>query len=364
MAETWFDTRTGELLVGSAAIEERLPESSPGEIVTLGQLLTVSEFPFGYGDFKKPPSASWSREDMISLGHWALGLINASSEDYTTLSREHMDRLYLLGLGPAMRRQHHFKTMGELRASLGESRGRDYGRYDDWTLHEFVQYAAELCTQLGWKPRKQDYDATDGPGVSIIRSRIGGISILNEMIGYPNFRLWSDEEYVGWGVRVLRAQDNKEISRSVIDALSVTDHGPSKTTIRKHFGSWLNYKRLVLQEHYRQEAHENALFDKKMTAYTQMLENGELPSYLRLASAEELLELGGRYVLAKNILNKKHGNVDALMIATNFRLPIIKQLKQYAPLLSTAEIETLAMSLNVYDDIWPVTGLDEILKVA
>jgi hypothetical protein len=119
MAETWFDTRTGDLLVGEAAIEERQLEAGPA-IKPLNEIINAQTFEFSIKDFEKADINDWTREDYVSFGKWALRIINEADTEQPLTERK-LQRFYKLGLGPEksrLRRPERFGTYA--RFQLGD----------------------------------------------------------------------------------------------------------------------------------------------------------------------------------------------------------------------------------------------------
>lgn len=357
MAETWFDTRTGELLVGTAAIEQRLPESSPGDVVPLHELLTAKEFPYHPGEFPVSSTASLTPEKMLEMGHWLVTLEH-------NVIRQYLRRLNAIGLGFNFRNQTDFRTMGEYRIALGLERGREYGLYDDWTLRDLVKEAYKVSRKVGGRPEGKDYIA-HGLSIKFIEKN-GGVRRVNELIGYPNFHEFDEDDCRLWGAKLVRVNGPEVLRVSVIRELSKNDRGPSYERIRAACGSWFDFVKASNQEAQRQSAFEKSRRENKLAEYRRLISCKKLPDYCEVMNEDDLLEFGGRYKVVKSLLLNELPDPErhAIRIALNKHESIAKQFSHLYSRYRAADIETEAVVLDVFDDIWPMNELDEVLKVA
>lgn len=363
MAEFYFDTRDGSLLVGAAAIEPRVEEAGPA-VVPLRDLLTDEDFPYTTHDYQKIKGEHWSHEEIASLGSWALRVIKQEGEPLPVLTRRHYERLYVLGLGPYMRRQKSVTSMRALRAAAGSPEGVDPGVYDDWTASDFTKYAHSLSKRLGRRPRKYDYDESGGPTAGIIHRRFGSVGELNEMIGYPNVRAWQPEDYIEWGVQVMRANPHKDFSYELLEDLSRRDRGPSESPIYRRFGTFTNFRNLVAFEFTRQESETASKKAALLERFDSINGNGELSTAEERPESEKLQYIG-KYELARQCLaNKSDKSLIAAAVATLPPAEFVKKLRSYNEQLDVAKIETEAVILDVHAFIWPPQDPADIYRVA
>lgn len=99
MAETWIDTRSGDLLIGRAAAADRIDEAGP-EIMPLAGLLQAEEFPFRNGDFGESDMQGWTRDDLIAFGKWTIHILASTGTDENDtsnpiLTRRHIERMHI-----------------------------------------------------------------------------------------------------------------------------------------------------------------------------------------------------------------------------------------------------------------------------
>lgn len=361
MAETWFDTRTGDVLVGLPAAADRLDEGGPLHVVELKQLLTAEEFPFKPGDFARQKSSEWSRQDSLNLGAWALKIMEVPEQNISPshrLTRTHLERLNILGLAPG--RSHfnkHYRTMGEYREALSIHHGRDNSKFKDWSLADFVNYAGNLATTLGRKPKKDDYRAgylEGGPNEFLIISRLGGYAELNDMIGYPNVKKWDKDDYVYWGCKVMEANSGARPTQRMIDILSRRDRGPSASLVASRFGGLSNFQSQVI------EAYLASLEDK--TAKQAELQGVFNSLEVEPVNSEMDTAAAAKYLVAKRCLPDSQADLISVAVANSSGF--ISRLRKLNPDLTAGSIEQAAVVLGVFDYIWPLDAGLATLKVS
>jgi hypothetical protein len=181
---------------------------------------------------------------------------------------------------------------------------------------------------------------------------VGGISALNELIGYPNIKAWDNEAFVIWGADVTLANLTiGELTQKFVDQFALQDKGPSQKTIYNRFGSFGAYNNLVLQELRQREKHKTKVLTKIKCVLSQDGLLGQLDDF----NDQEVLMIGGKYLLAKIILNKygyKSLPESLLIISRNSEKQFIKELKQLCKKISNQDIEHTALELDVFDYVY------------
>lgn len=352
MAETYFDTCLGELIVGEAALAERLEQSEPGDIRPLHELLTTPDFSYTVRDFQKAPVDDWALDDYRAYGSWLLGIVQ-SGDGPPRLTRQQLQRAYYLGLGPddsRISQPSRFGSITQFKLELGMPSVKISGLYDDWTFAHFVRHARQLAEKLGRKPTMHDYDALShrhkGPSYQVIQERVGGVGPLHDAIGYPDVRRWDTEDFILWGVQVMKSNEGT-LDWVMPDILAKARRGPSQKAIIDHFASWSGYKWRVEQEFERQTAIRRA----KITTYRQAMSSGQLPGSLWHADTQEVLRTAGIYTLASTLLPA--ASVEAkLALAATPSDGVISRLRQHNNALTTDAIERTASVLHLTEDIW------------
>ncbi len=358
MSEFWFDTRDGALLIGREAAIPRLNEAG-SDVLPLAEILEAEEFPYGIHEYDKTEVEDWTKEDYINYGRWVLNIIK-TEEELQPITRRHIVRLYQLGLGPRhthMLEACQAKTWWELRREVGSPPGHDIGRFLEWTLQDFVNYARSLEAELKRKPTELDYAQAsikrDGPTPRIIDSRLpGGVGYLNENLGYPNIHNWTKDDYVSWGAKVIKANGGRTITSQFPKILSKRKRGPSDRTIYNHFGNWDNFITQAEEEFIQLEQEARTSRVSKLKHYTEMVKDGTLPTEFSNLDEEQLIQGAAKYLVVSKcapdlssyqklvISQRQHTYVEALMNAKEG--------------LTAGKIEIIAISLEVFDDIWPM----------
>lgn len=361
MQEFWFDTRNGTQLVGWEAVFPRLMEGSH-DVVRLIDILEAEDFPFGPYQYAKLDEASWEPRDYYNYGQWVLNLICKDEEKAKPLAQEHLVRLHRLGIGPHFRRvlkHNQAKYFSELRQNLGSPPHERKGEHAYWTTRDFIRYAEALAAELGRRPRAQDYDEVaakrGGPTSKIIQTHVpGGVGVLSELIGYPNTRQWGAEECIDWGARVMAANEGRRLTSVMAIILAKRERGPSDTSIRKKCGSWKTFAEGAEEEFRRMQGEEQAAREVKLMRYGQMLCNGTLPSsFVALKKEKDLFRAAGKFLVAGNVAPYGLSDSKKIELATASAERFIRILIEKFPHLTAGKIEIIALSLGVFDDIWP-----------
>lgn len=366
MKEVWFDTRDGALIIGAEALEASIEQSGIGDIRPLGEVLADNTFPYRAGDFERPRIRDRDREDLLAIGHFIISLISSEDDVPPVLTEAHLQRAYILGLGPERRAYANsprspFETITEFQRELGARVTAYNNQYADWSITDFTTYADQLMKELKRLPGERDYSRAamqgKGPSVDTIKQRGGGLQGINDRLGYPNTRTWDDDDFIDWGMRVLQANPDLDFSSYVSEALSPQRLGPSVRTVIRRFGKWEKFKEKVYREH--QASMETR--QEKLDYYKDLCRSGALPSEYETLDDDELLRLAGRYVLTGSLLER----TDPTIVRDISNAPaFITTLRKMRPGLTAGVIEATAVTLDVYDDIWPSSSSKRTLQIS
>ena len=330
-------------------------------ITPLLQLLTQDEFHFDEQSYEKRDVDSWQPEDYVGLGRWLLSIIDSSevkTEKPAEITVPLLERLYILGVGPEIQRYYRrFLGMPGYREAVGAPRGRLWRHYNQWPFSRFVEHANMVYRKTGRKPVESDYDALSaegkGPAADTIWMYAGSLDDLHELIGFPNVNNMDEDALVDWGVRVLAINGIDKFGWLIMDILSRRGRGPSYShVIRKNNGRWLGYKSKVADR-----------LEQKQTMYTDKIVNGELPPHYKEMDWLSLFAQGAKYLVASSCasdLSQQTLDKIARAKTANF-IPALIKLK---PTLSAGFIETKALTMGFYDEIWPIVNIDEHLAVS
>jgi hypothetical protein len=283
-------------------------------------------------------------------------------------------RLYYLGLGPrpndVFGPQKEFSTLRDFREEFGDKVGYSRGRFEAWTLKDFVNHAAAVERVVGGKPEFTDFEryARAHPGApsrDIIQDRLaGGISELIEHLGYANARRWTEDDYLDFGVKFIEVNGKDLFGAAGIFALSAKRRGPGYGSIIRRFGLWDAYKDQVLQEYKERSSTLEQERAAKLARYRTMIGNQELPPEYGSLSDDQLLLYGGRFVLSVRVapsMEVERRKSAAAATSHHYLKALLKAGAKHG--LTAADVELEASILNVYDDLWPIDHHKTYLKV-
>ncbi len=363
MTEYHFDTRDGKLLVGNAAAGHYIDEAGPA-IVPLKSLLNIRSLEFPTDHFDTVDTNGWTREDLLAYGHWVCELLTDESGNREPLKERHIDRLRTLGLGASIKTIRLARNFGNLQVFKRELGSPLYRQFDHWVIADYVDFARGLSARLRRKPEEPDYTAAfkngDCPSYQSFYKRVG-MGRLSDYLGYPDIRSWDNDDFVLWGVRVLRANPERGIPPSIIEELSHKKHGPAMKTVANRFGTIRDFQAQVEEELERQDKEAARLHAIKLENYSRMIGQERLSANL-LDDIDELLRVGAqRLIIEKCLPNLSEKAKQTLAVKpsknfTNWVLNTNKELPDERANLSltAATIEATAISLDVFDDIWPI----------
>lgn len=375
MSKIYFDLRDGAMLIGDAAITPRLEQSGIGDVIPLAELLRAEEVSREYA---RQSRGAWTNEDFLALGRVAFDLLRQLYPGTgVTLENRDMERMYELGIGPdpakMVGKKRGIKSYEDIRTEIGAPPGyKPRGMFDDWTLADYVRYAAEVEAAVGGKPRPEDYDAyarrhRDKPPLHVVKKIRGGIKSLNERIGYPNFQTWEPEEYVDFGVKFIEVNGLDLFTSTAFEVLHKRRRGPRYLLIRKKFDSWPSYKSLVLEAAAEQAEAQKFDREAKLQKYESLIEDGALPRGGKDLSERDLLVWGARHMLISALFGCKIRSAHrkaALSAKTNRTFVHALLEADATQSLHIGRIELEASIIGVYDDLWPMDQYKQYLRVS
>lgn|GEM_PF-1544023 len=391
MSELFFDTPTGEVIVGVGAAalhinphagdslayletvtsstldlsKRKLPDIEAevdASAVPLHALIAHKEFPYVIGDYPELDTKNWGRDAYIRYGRWAVQVMAAAPEAQarvtSRLTRDQLKRLRVLGLGPRYEKiGEEFKTLSNYRQEIGIHPGRLNGQYANWSRQNYAKYGAKLAQRLGRKPTINDYIAAyrdpkyKGPGPGVIEVRVGGIRDLNDMIGYPDITKWDTDDYVDWGMRVSKVNPGRELTTSLISVLSRRKRGPSIHPIYQHFDSFPSFQKEVADGIMFQAEDEADAVNRWLAAYDKLVSNKILPVPETKLSGYDKAIIAMRHRIAVNCLPNTKNETLATIAAHTSLIGNIRRASKYS--VDAGQVEMIASSLGVFDFIWP-----------
>jgi hypothetical protein len=320
MTEYLFNAQNGEVVDAANTGQLPIGEGNP-PLIPLRVLLQApaGDFPYKNGDFSTPPAGEWRwpRERLLDLGKLTLDVLQEEvvSDDRVQLgpelTKKHLDRMHILRLGPSVTVvEREFDTIWGFREALGIPPGVARGKYDDWSLQDYREYAANVAKRLGKKPNLDDYSrmykAGLGPGVGLLKERTGGIRALNAFAGYPNIYDWSLDDYTFWGTQVVNLNSGILPSERMMMVLAREKRGPSPNSTRPHFGGSLRtFQDSVQEEWHIQQAVAAAARGKGLRTFALLRQQEQLPGELDSAAEGEKISAAAKYALARACLPRR-----------------------------------------------------------
>jgi|GEM_PF-1514377 len=379
MTEIWFDARgyEGHLLIGEVAVIPELEQSGIGDLIPLQDILLSEELPVDPDRYRKHRVTEWTAEDYLALGSVAFKVIQRA-DPALTLERSHLQRLYDAGIAPRPRsmigNNKPFESISELRDKIdAPQRYRPKGMFDAWTTDDYVEHARNVAVFAGGKPKMDDYiryaaEHPEAPTFGIIHLRLkGGISLLNEYIGYPDTNGWGCDEYLDYGIKVLEVNGLAAFNQTLFVALSRGKRGPSHDSITRAFGSWSAYKAKVIETAEERNAENSENRARKIKSYHELIEKGGLPADYAELDEDLLIQRGARYVVMKELLRTavvseaRQRTIIETQTPKAFVSAVMRA--QANSVINAGHIEVTAEMLGVYDDLWTPDDYRHYLKV-
>lgn len=358
----WFEMSTGSLVVGEAAYEERLEQAPPGDLVPLADLLLGNVSLEGAakapeGTYEKPTS----NESLEQYGKWLIKVAR-ERDPKAYLKTAIMQRANDLGIGMGPSNiTKRYKSFNSFREKVDTPRYSAHRTYQGWTIEDFIKNARKLSTHLhGRKPTGSDYfkwaRSGNGPSPNIIFEQLGGVRLLNSYLGFPDISAFEYEDYVDWGVRVMRTNNGQRINLVSITVLSKRSTGPSEGMIYKNFGSIPNFADTVAKQYEISATQQEEAATEQTRIYDSL--NPELIADTVEWSDEQKQAFIARYRVAKHCLLGVP-QCEIVDVAKRNTREFINALIKNDPNLTAGHVEVLAESLGVFDIIWNLYPNDE-----
>jgi hypothetical protein len=368
VTEYWFDTREGSLLIGRDAAQERIDEGGP-DILPFRDILegeALPEIPDYYDKIDaRKPALKWSREDYIAAGRMVVRALDPEHHNIP-VRWQHIQRLAQLGLSPALRSfRRHFELLSTFRNEVGSMHHFQTRTYEHWTFYDYVEYVGKVLNELNRKPMKADFAERskrgEGPDYGKI-SQKANLRKVYEHLGIPDLQSWEDEDALDWGVKVKMANNGIPLNPYVIHALSQRNRGPSLRYLDYRQGGLVKFDSRVTEQYFDQIASDQQLREARLKQYRQMAESGRLPNGFSGLDADRLLKAAPRALLieaiAPGIPEAKKAE-----LAQGHLSGITYTLLNYESGLTPGHIESTAIRLDIFDEIWPLDQYKRHLKV-
>ncbi len=364
------------LIVGAQALDDALESGfSPEDIIPLQKALTDEVTPVTKPE--KLDVDDWSRQDYIAFGKW---LMNVANEPLT--HRRALLPAYNLGFGPEPQRiyrkdiatkEKRFDGYADFYDQIGAKDAMRKGRFDHWdflTLMKYVKKEADNAAAEGIRPTVAFFNklAAKGKGPSshsVQRIADTPFGKLIDMAGYPEPRSWSTDDFIDWGVRFTIANDGRLPYMAGIEELSKRFRGPSEASLRRRFGGIMSFQTVVTEAYEKHVKEAESLRQVKLDAIQLEIEAGTMPiEMIEIEDHDKMLLQAGKYWIARKLI--PHLSQEQLFkIATESLTTkaFVGRLTSRDPRVKQAHVEATATALGVVDDLWPMDGYKEYMRV-
>jgi hypothetical protein len=370
----YFDTASGTILVGEVAMRDHIESGHhPQDVRELGDLLRDTGIDIGPNDYPtKLEIESWQRSDYLDYGHWLVKLTR-HDEAVHTLNRDTLVRAGYLGIGPRVARftsRLRFGSLSQYYQELGIDRTHKVGLYDEWTQHDFIEYATDLVAEIGRKPNnkilwERHRAGLSGPSPYLIYQRFGSLGTWLEFAGFPNIHAWEETDYIEWGVKFMLANDGRLPTARGLNKLSSLKRGPSSRVVLNHFDKLSFYQKLTAEAYEIELDRRESLREYKLQSLQDSLETGDLPAELFADATSEcdLITRSAKYQVATQLLPHTEQSVLSRLAGLE-TAQYLRALCRRDETLTVGDIESTALMLDVFDDIWVMDDYMKTLRVS
>jgi hypothetical protein len=369
MAPLYFDPEKIEIIeIPSEDLRQR---PAPVRLLPLAQLLVAREFPFKPGDFPVRDANEWDDNEVKDMAS-SVAQDLAQSTYGRSLIRRDAERLRILGLFPSQtdyfRRQNKFGGWVNFKQIIGIDPNTDRNNtsrnktYDDMSLHDLSGLLLERYNDLIELPDGEYYE---GPLTSTmiedmnrmdlapvrkyLQQRFGGLRDINEHLGFPDVTKWDEHDYISYGATILRYNGPASLTKDNISLLSANKYGPSWEAFWSRF-DWKDFKALSLQELQRQfdneEKHRQEVLEYYASVHPTLPQGVQVPF-------EEMAQHRALSLVSRRFLNGNNLPLPA-RLKPNTSKAIIARITTEKPGITLADIETTAVALDIFDDLWPM----------
>jgi hypothetical protein len=399
----YFDVFTGSVIDRKFYKYFERSGVNPENIMDLGSLLRetkVPERPFSYKRFDTSKSAkellqdrqnehstpekytqrkvwNWSEERYKRHGRWLYNAVSSPNRNGEKhINKEVIFQANRLGLGPG--KKPIIKTLGgisKLYELINAKEVYSIGAFDNWPIAKFIKHIQWVGAQVGKKPTREllnDYARSNPwryPSARIIETRLSDkldfMSPALELSGYMEPRYWSREDYLYWGVKFMKANGGLEISSPILNYLSPSDLGPSSKSIRIKFGI-NNYKQQVKEAYESELAEEKEKRVSRLYEIEQAIQSDRLPDELfeSAQSEDDILLYYAKYQVIHHLCPNWEESTKIIVSTRGFlETNFIGSIRKLNNAITAGDIESAALYLDVFDDIWPMSEYMQTYKL-
>jgi|SRR5665213_3468201 len=371
--QLYFDTFGGELIVGADSYEAAIEGGAhPMDIRPLGELLTQKEWNIGPNDYQPILSSKWDRSLDVPAVTWVQNVVSRYQPG-AVVTGDVLLRVGKLGILP---RAEHFKRHPGGLAKIYEeaelSGVTNRGVFDAWTRADLLGYINRSAKELEKRPTWRDLegrarDNASNPGPAVIcRLLKCSYGEILELAGYPNIRSWDLEDYINWGVRFMIANNGEEPSTEPLNLLSAIYRGPHAKTIQNKFGTVTKFRELVRERFEVETKFQESVRKAKLQQIEHEIDRNEFPTVLveHANTAEDVIAIRARYRILKCLLPDVEESYILEKAVIRQQHWFVRAIQHADPHITAGYIETTAVKLGLFEDIWPMDDYMSALKVA
>lgn len=365
----YYDVLEARLLVGADSYDRAIESGAhPADLIPLQHILNEpGAYPLPQHEQIKDAN-KWPRENVLGLITWVGSCV---LDEDQPVRQEQFATLRKLGLGPS---EKVYRKLGGFlklyqKADL-ENCAPERNAYDSWDVDSFTEYVCAFAqrtpaSQSLVEAIQQAHAHGKGPSYKIIKQRVdGGLASLLTRGGFYDFRGADDEYYLEWGVDFKFSNNGRDVDSEACSILSPKRRGPARTRITPRFGSMERFN-ILIQDRYAEEVERVAARNEtKFMEIMEAIHTGELPSalFLGCASPDEMRALAGKFQLLTKLCPSMKPETK-LSRAGGSAKRLISTIIQSNGTSTAADVESAAIALDVYEDVWPIQRIKNTLKI-
>jgi hypothetical protein len=334
---------------------------------------------FNQNEYSAPESYTqskvwnWPEERYKRYGRWLNKSVATSNINHHQLNEKVIKQAAKLGLGPGTSPLED--TFGSVRNFYKEINAKQSpvrGRFNDWSTEKFIKHIQKVGQKTGRRPSREilkEWSKSNPwayPSPKTIARNFGGeLSSALELSGYKNIRNWTPEDYIDWGVKFMKANNGMEITWYPLHYLSTKDVGPSAHAVKENVGLQ-QFKDQAKVEYLTEIAAEEEERQRKLAEIEEMLGSEKLPRELfeSAESENDLIYIYAKYQVVRSLCPESEESTKIIVSTRGFyEVGFVGSIRKVNNAISTGDIESAALCLEVFDDIWPIDGYMETLKL-
>lgn len=366
--QIYFNTYNGQVYTGGPALDEALEAGNhPADIFPLSEVLLNTEIPLASENYHR--KKYHTDQEILDYGSWISAFVKADSpKGWTTTAT--LKRAGAMGLGPiASTISQRTGSMWAFRDAIGERGGWRKGAYADWTKKDFIEYGKRMSGREQKKPTvaqaQRWFKQGKGPSESYIRNTLGGFDHFQELLGFPNIDAWEEADYVDYGVRFMEANPGIVPTARRLDFLSRKKRGPSAKAAHNMFGSTRNFQAVAKEAYDAKQEQQQLEIEIRIIDLKEEIASGVLPERLEEMEYEtnkDFIVTCAKFKVAQRLLgiaDREALGLAQLSVGSFVDGIVYRSRGKIGP----GTVETTALLMGVFDDIWPFDDHLEYLKL-